>query len=97
WSPSSERPSIVVTGLSPIAEMGIEQLRTAASSSRTVQAPQAATPHPYLVPTRSRWSRNTHKSGVDGSTSTSYFFLLMFKVVIAMVSFYCFFIYDRLS
>src|SRR6185295_8116623 len=27
-------------------------------------------PQPYLEPTRPRWSRNTHRSGVLGSTSS---------------------------
>jgi hypothetical protein len=49
-----------------------------------VQAPQAAIPHPYLVPTKFKWSLNTHNKGVDGSTVTaiSWPFTLRLNVVI---------------
>src|SRR5262249_57449149 len=41
-------------------------------STWTVQAPHWAMPQPYLVPVSPIVSRNTHSSGVLGSTSTSW-------------------------
>jgi hypothetical protein len=49
---------------------GVTQERTAWPSTRTVQAPQAATPQPYLVPVMASRSRSTHSSGMAGSAST---------------------------
>src|SRR6267378_4907400 len=36
-----------------------------------VHAPHCAMPHPYFVPVGPGWSRMTHNSGVEGSTSRS--------------------------
>src|SRR5689334_8024969 len=51
-------------------ETGATHERIASPFRWTVQAPHWAMPQPYLVPVRPRFSRNTHGSGVDGSTST---------------------------
>src|SRR6476660_9667853 len=50
-------------------ETGVTQDRTASPSTRTVQAPQAATPQPNLVPVMFNTSRNTHNRGMLGSAS----------------------------
>src|SRR5439155_17554312 len=63
-------PSIVVTLLPATADTGVTHVRTAAPSRWTVQAPQSAIPHPYLVPVSPRVSRITHRSGISGGTST---------------------------
>src|SRR5215475_6933309 len=44
--------------------------RTGLPPTCTVQAPHCATPQPYLVPTRLRWSRSTQSSGISSGTST---------------------------
>jgi hypothetical protein len=49
---------------------GVTQDRTAWPSTRTVQAPQAATPQPNLVPVICRRSRSTHSKGMAGSACT---------------------------
>ena len=61
---------MVVIGIPSAAETGRVQVRTARPSRCTVQAPQAAMPHPNLVPVNPSVSRSTHSSGVSGSTST---------------------------
>jgi hypothetical protein len=47
-------------------DTGVTQERTAWPSTRTVQAPQAATPQPNLVPVMLSTSRNTHSRGMAG-------------------------------
>jgi hypothetical protein len=62
---------MVVICLPSAALIGSEQERTAPEPSIcTVQAPHWAMPQPYLVPVSPICSRNTHNSGVLGSTST---------------------------
>src|SRR5579872_4312086 len=60
---------MVVTDRPSARDTGATQERTASPSMCTVHAPHCAIPHPYLVPVRPRFSRMTHNSGVDGSTS----------------------------
>src|SRR6185503_4421130 len=61
----------MVVMLRPVAAArGKEHDLTAWPSTCTVQAPQAAIPHPYFVPVRPSCSRITHSSGVSGSAST---------------------------
>jgi hypothetical protein len=55
--------------LAPTALTGTEQERVATPSRCTVQAPHWAMPQPYFVPVNPIVSRNTHNSGVRGSTS----------------------------
>src|SRR4051812_23167536 len=62
---------MVVTGLFPTALIGVWQDRIGSPSRCTVQAPHSAIPQPNLVPVRPSASRNTHRRGVCGSTSTS--------------------------
>src|SRR6266481_1430493 len=61
---------MVVTARLPTLSTVSWQERTGLPSTWTVQAPHWAMPQPYLEPTRPRWSRNTHRSGVLGSTSS---------------------------
>ena len=61
---------MVVTDLPAAAATGVTQDRTGWPSTCTVQAPHSAMPQPNLVPTRSRWSRRTQRSGVSPSAST---------------------------
>src|SRR5712672_554637 len=61
---------MVVTCLPETRESGATQERIAIPSRCTVHAPHKAMPHPNLVPVRPSESRITHKSGVDGSSST---------------------------
>src|SRR5437868_1067069 len=49
---------------------GATHERTGWPSTRTVQAPQAATPQPNFVPVMPSTSRNTHNKGISGSAST---------------------------
>src|SRR5260221_9158385 len=51
---------------------GMTHERTGWPSTSTVQAPHCAIPHPYFVPARLRTSRSTQRSGISGSTSTSW-------------------------
>src|SRR5258706_13903126 len=51
--------------------MGTAHDRVATPPTSTVQAPQAAMPHPYFVPVIFRSSRSTHRRGVLGSVVTS--------------------------
>src|SRR5215467_11513025 len=60
----------MVTALVPAtAAAVVTHERTGWPSTWTVQAPQTATPHPYLVPVSPSCSRRTHKSGTSGPTS----------------------------
>src|SRR6266545_7485680 len=52
------------------ADTGTEQERTGSPFRCTVQAPHWAMPQPNLGPFTSSTSRNTHKRGISGSTST---------------------------
>ena len=60
--------SMVTTGRLPTREMGTTHERVATPPRCTVQAPQAAMPHPYFVPVIFNSSRSTQSSGVPGST-----------------------------
>src|SRR5215472_994038 len=51
-------------------ETRVVQERVASPSTCTVQAPHSDMPQPNFVPVRPSVSRNTHKSGVSGATST---------------------------
>src|SRR5438552_2723194 len=57
--PSRSKPSMVVIRLPAAFDTGVMHDRTGSPSSRTVQAPHWPSPHPYLVPVRSRSSRST--------------------------------------
>src|SRR5437763_10937702 len=70
-APFAGKPSIVVIWVPSAALTGTEHDRVATPSIWTVQAPHWAMPQPYLVPVRPKVSRNTHSSGVSGSTSAS--------------------------
>src|SRR5438128_2253097 len=74
---------MVVTFLLTAALTGITQERTALPSMCTVQAPQSATPQPYLVPVRPTCSRSAHSKGVVGSTFTSLVFPLIVRRAMA--------------
>src|SRR5882672_1087539 len=69
--PLVARPSMVVIFLPTAADTGITHERVALPSMCTVQAPQTATPQPYLVPVRPTCSRIAHSKGVSGGTLTS--------------------------
>jgi hypothetical protein len=55
----------------PTLSMEVMQERAGAPSTCTVQAPHNAMPHPNFVPVIPNTSRNTQRSGVSPSTSTS--------------------------
>src|SRR5688572_33066900 len=59
---------MVVIDFPITADTGVEQARVGAPSTCTVQAPHNAMPQPNFVPTSPSVSRNTHSSGVFGST-----------------------------
>src|ERR1039458_3101924 len=61
---------MVVIGSSATDPTCVMQERTAWPPTRTVHAPQIPIPHPNLAPSRLSTSRNTHRSGVSGGTST---------------------------
>ena len=61
----------MTTRLPRTASSGVTQERTALPSTWTVQAPQAATPQPNLVPVRPSRSRSAHSSGICGAASSS--------------------------
>lgn len=61
---------MVVTFILPTVETGVMHARVGTPLRWMVQAPHMPTPQPYLVPTRSRESRNTQRSGVSEATST---------------------------
>src|SRR5262249_58556593 len=63
-------PSIVVICFPSASLTGTHHERIATPSMCTVQAPHWAMPQPYLVPVSPIVSRNTHSSGVLGSTSS---------------------------
>ena len=50
--------------------LALVQERTALPFMCTVQAPHCAMPQPNFVPTKFKWSRSTHNSGVSASVST---------------------------
>src|SRR6476660_7876982 len=52
----------------------------------TVQAPQAPSPQPYLLPVKSRHSRNTVNSATSGSTVTSCFSPFTCKTMILIIN-----------
>ncbi len=56
----------------------------------TVQAPHCATPHPNFVPMSPSSSLNTHKIGVEGSTSTLQALPFTFRFIITVVFFKCY-------
>ena len=60
------RPSIVTTVRRLRRSTGTTQERAASPSTCTVQAPQAATPQPNLVPVRPSSSRSTQSNGFSG-------------------------------
>src|SRR3954470_6681097 len=62
--------SMVVTARLPTLSTVSWQERTGLPSTWTVRATHGGVLQPYLAPTRPRWSRNTHRSGVLGSTSS---------------------------
>ena len=63
--------SMVVISASPTTLTGVTQERRGCPSICTVQAPQAATPQPNLVPVRLSSSLITQSSGVSESASIS--------------------------
>src|SRR5690349_11108917 len=65
------------------AETGSTQLRVAAPSMCTVQAPHKAMPQPNLVPVRLRLSRSTQSSGVSSAASVVSSLPLTFSFIIA--------------
>src|SRR5215470_863338 len=79
---------MVVICLPTAAATGVEHERTATPSIWTVQAPHCAMPQPYLVPVRPTFSRNAHKSGMLGSTSTLCDWPLMLRVGILLLPFH---------
>src|SRR5450631_1424062 len=79
---SSESPSMVVTCLPAARESGATHERIAWPSRCTVQAPHSAIPQPNFVPVIASESRNTHRRGVEGSTSTCTDFPFRKKLVI---------------
>src|SRR5262245_28366410 len=62
---------MVVIAAPSTSDTGVMQERIGLPSTCTVQAPQAATPQPNLVPVIFRCSRSTHRGGVSPSTPTS--------------------------
>ena len=72
----------MVTSLPAARDSGATQERTASPLSCTVQAPHCATPQPYFVPVRPRFSRKTQSRGVEGPTSrfTLRLFTLMLRI-----------------
>lgn len=61
---------MVVMFLPATSETGVEQERTAAPSTCTVQAPHSPAPQPNLVPVKFNESRKTQSSGVSGGRLT---------------------------
>src|SRR5882757_6332349 len=60
---------MVVMDFSEAALMGVTQLRAAAPSMCTVQAPQSPMPQPNFVPVREASSRRYQSRGISGSPS----------------------------
>src|ERR1051325_9945034 len=61
--------------------IGVTQDRTATPSSSTVQAPHCPSPHPYLLPVRSKSSRSTLSKLRSGSAATLVWYPLSFNSV----------------
>src|SRR5687768_7572168 len=76
---------MVTIGRFPIKDTGTMHDLVATPSTCTVQAPQALTPQPYLVPVIFSSSRNTQRSGVEGSTFTSLGFPLTVSSYVAIL------------
>src|SRR5687768_4462645 len=70
---------MVVISLPSTVETGVWQERVGCPATWTVQALHWPTPHPYLVPVRSRVSLRTQRRGVSGETSTEVGFPLTRK------------------
>ena len=66
--PFRSNPSMVSTRLPATSPMGVEQDRTAWSSTSTVQAPHSPSPQPNLAPVSPRSLRKTHSSMRSSST-----------------------------
>src|SRR5882672_11566814 len=79
---------MVVICLPTAAATGVKHERTATPSIWIVQAPHCAMPQPYLVPVRPTFSRNAHKSGMLGSTSTLCDWPLIVRVGILQLPFH---------
>jgi hypothetical protein len=74
---------MVTTVLPAAALSGREQERVWTPSTWTVQAPQAAMPQPNFGPTMFRSSRRTQSSGLSAGASTSRFWPLTIRAIIA--------------
>ena len=61
---------MVTTALRATLRIGVLQDLTALPSTATVQAPQSASPQPYLVPVSPSSVRNTHSSMRSSSVSS---------------------------
>src|ERR1700722_5136527 len=72
---------MVVTALPWASLIAVTQDRMASPSRCTVQAPQAATPHPNFVPVSPRTSRRYQSTGIDGSPSNDCVWPLTCKVI----------------
>src|SRR5262249_28169199 len=68
--PCFSSPSMVTIRLLLAEDTLVTQDRVATPSIRTVQAPHWPSPHPYLLPVKSRSSRNTHRRLLSGSHFT---------------------------
>src|ERR1700710_2160359 len=75
---------MVTTARVPTSPTVNWQERTGLPPTCTVQTPHWAMPQPYLVPTRLRWSRSTHSSGVSSAASTSRDCPLIVRVSISL-------------
>src|SRR5262245_62562831 len=62
---------MVVTWLPCAVTIGITQVRSGSPSTCMVQAPQAPTPQPNLLPVRPRFSRTTQSNGTSSGPSNS--------------------------
>src|SRR5215472_14638972 len=77
---------MVVTRLPLAALTGVTQERIGSPSRCTVQAPQSAMPHPYLVPVSPSTSRSTHSNGMSASASTATFLPLRLRLIMGLRS-----------
>src|SRR5215469_18636756 len=75
---------MVVIFLSATVPTRVMHERCAFPSTNTVQAPHWPSPQPYLLPVRSRCSRNTVSKLVCGSASTLYAFPLIASPIVAI-------------
>src|ERR1700685_3694165 len=75
---------MVTTARVPTSPMASRHERTGLPPTCTVQTPHWAMPQPYLVPTRLRWSRSTHRSGMSSGASTSRDCPLIVRVSISL-------------